>query len=526
MVLSRDAERDDAAPSARGRLTRWLSGVLLVLLSFLLVEVVLEAWVQTLFSTTTVDHAANRTIEDLPPWPKQVKNAVYLILLAITALVVVISNRWRDFTTKADIAVVVLGVILALAGLTNGSDLSLTAQAGYVYLRGVIVFYAWRAARPGKKQIRWVLTPVAVLVVLNAVVALLQFLFGMNAYLLLGWNNMTWANINRAHAFMDHPNHLGHFLTIALMGLLCWFVTKEKVGWKWWLGFGFLALAMSATQSRESALGFLGAAIVIAIIRRGKYAVIAVATALVLVFSVGQVAISDENRAELERRLGGVLSALWLPSGAEDDEFCVETNPNCDKDKGIPEREVRVLYAQQGVKLFFERPVLGYGIGQFGGIAAYTADPKWYQDTRFGPEGFQLYGSNEKQVDSFWLHLLVETGLLGVVAYLTWIFFLAWPLLRSSWGDRRERWKQHRAGPTTLWGIAVIVFAGLVAVLSPSLEDPVFPALLFTVLGISWVMLSRAQQQEPVAVTSTGTAETAVSTDTDEPTARRTDDEK
>ncbi len=392
MVLSRDAERDDAAPSARGRLTRWLSGVLLVLLSFLLVEVVLEAWVQTLFSTTTVDHAANRTIEDLPPWPKQVKNAVYLILLAITALVVVISNRWRDFTTKADIAVVVLGVILALAGLTNGSDLSLTAQAGYVYLRGVIVFYAWRAARPGKKQIRWVLTPVAVLVVLNAVVALLQFLFGMNAYLLLGWNNMTWANINRAHAFMDHPNHLGHFLTIALMGLLCWFVTKEKVGWKWWLGFGFLALAMSATQSRESALGFLGAAIVIAIIRRGKYAVIAVATALVLVFSVGQVAISDENRAELERRLGGVLSALWLPSGAEDDEFCVETNPNCDKDKGIPEREVRVLYAQQGVKLFFERPVLGYGIGQFGGIAAYTADPKWYQDTRFGPEASSSTG--------------------------------------------------------------------------------------------------------------------------------------
>ncbi|MDP9795666.1 hypothetical protein J2S43_004178 [Catenuloplanes nepalensis] len=519
MVLARDAERDDAAPTARRLIPRWLSGVLLVLLSLLLVEVVIEAWVQVLFSSTTID-AQYRVVEDLPTWPKTLKNAIYLSMLALSALVLALEwRRWREFTTKADISLAVLGVVLILAGLVNGSEISLIAQAGYVYLRGVIVFYAWRVAFPSQKHIRWALIPVGVLVILNSVLAIWQTLAGYQAYQMVGWNNMTWARINRAHALMDHPNHLGHFLTLAMLGLLCWFIVRKNVGWKLWLLFGFIALAGSATQSRESALGFLGAAIVLAILRRGKYVVITVATAMVLAFAVGQVVISPENRTELARRLAGVTSALSLPSGAEADGFCVQGNAGCEEENSIPQREVRVLYAQQGIKLFLQQPILGYGIGQFGGIAAYTADPKWFEDTRFGPEGFELYGSNEKQVDSFWLHLLVETGTLGVLAYLTWLFFLAWPLLRSAWADRKERWKENRAGPTTLWGIAVLVFAVLVAALAPSLEDPVFPAMLFSVLGISWVMLSRAGARTPVPAA----VETAAPAD--EPTARRTDEE-
>ncbi len=181
MVLARDAERDDAAPTARRQIPRWLSGVLLVLLSFLLVEVVLEAWIQVLFSSTTID-AQYRVVEDLPTWPKTLKNAIYLSLLAISALVVLVERRWREFTTKADLALLVLGVVLILAGLVNGSEISLIGQAGYVYLRGVIVFYAWRVAFPSQTAIRWALVPVGVLVVINAIVAIWQTLAGYAAF--------------------------------------------------------------------------------------------------------------------------------------------------------------------------------------------------------------------------------------------------------------------------------------------------------------------------------------------------------
>ncbi|WP_163566727.1 hypothetical protein [Fodinicola feengrottensis] len=40
---------------------------------------------------------------------------------------------------------------------------------------------------------------------------------------------------------------------------------------------------------------------------------------------------------------------------------------------------------------------------------------------------FPLAGAHPDQVDSFWLHLTVETGLLGLAFYLLWLYFLIFP---------------------------------------------------------------------------------------------------
>jgi O-antigen ligase len=130
------------------------------------------------------------------------------------------------------------------------------------------------------------------------------------------------------------------------------------------------------------------------------------------------------------------------------------------------------------VDLWLQRPVLGYGVGQFGGIVAYKDDPQWAEKL-----GFNLYGAKPDQVDSFWLHLLVETGVLGVLAYFAWLWFLVAPMVRSRVRD-----------PFLAWGPAVVVFSGFVALLSPSLEDPLYPPLLFTVLGLGWVALRRTRE--------------------------------
>ncbi|MFD0744261.1 O-antigen ligase family protein [Phytohabitans flavus] len=468
-----------------GRLGRWLGVALVALLGALLVWVLFETWIQVLLSTPVEDDKGN-LLPDGPDWPKDVKNGLYFLILALTAIKIAVDRRWRDFRTPADIAVVVLGVVFVLAGLFGDSPVGLIGEAGWVYLRGVIVFYAWRAADPGRKSVRRVLTVVGVIVGLNALIAIWQTLAGPTSYQNLGWINMTWALINRAHALLDHPNHLGHLLALTMLGIFAYMASRTKVHWKWWAAFVALAIALSATQSRESTIGFVAGVVVICVLRRGKWAAAAITCTIVLGFAAAQLAVSPENRSELARRLAGVASAFNLPSGAESDDACVETRTDCADDREkIPEREVRVLYAQQGVELWLKRPVLGYGVGQFGGIVAYEHDPLWYQDTRFGPEGFRLYGSNEKQVDSFWLHLLVETGALGALAYLVWLFLLIAPIVRAVW---RRGLAVH---PFGWWAPAAMMFAILVACLAPSLEDPLFPAQLFTILGLAWVWWRR-----------------------------------
>jgi hypothetical protein len=102
-----------------------------------------------------------------------------------------------------------------------------------------------------------------------------------------------------------------------------------------------------------------------------------------------------------------------------------------------------------------------------------------------------MYDFVAVSVDVFWLHLLVEVGALGLLAYLVWMFFVSSPIIRSAW----RRGPPNRSDPIFVWGAAALVFALFTAAWSPILEDPVFPPLLFAVLGFGWVLRQRSQVQ-------------------------------
>jgi O-Antigen ligase len=531
------AQAARAGKSRAGRISQGLGWALLGLLAFLLVEVLFEAWVQIrLADRGGVDAQGNRIVT-LPDWPKTLKNGVYLVLLALTAAKIAVDRRWRDFLTKVDVALAVLVVALLVAGFVGGSPLRLIGEGVYIYLRGVIVFYAWRAADPGWRRIRAVLVLLGAIIGVNAVIAIVQTIVGYDSYRALGWVNLTWARTNRAHALLDHPNHLGHLLSLTMLGLLAWFVTRKTIGWRWWALFIGLAIALSATQSRESLLGIVAGGVVIALLRLKAPAgadsdelhrlkapagadsdelhrpdgwpvvrVVAVALVLIVGFAAAQIAFSPANRAELQRRLGGVFSAFDVRSGQEGKGYCVAGSQGCDESNPnrVPQREIRVLYYQQGAKLWVKRPVFGYGVGQFGGIVATEHDARWYADPRFGPGGFNTYGFNAQQVDSFWLHLLVETGAVGALAYLVWLALLVAPFVtlalhrrRRSAGDAQRAPPAPPLHPFAYWAPAAVVFAVMIAFFSSSLEDPIFPAMLFTVLGVAWVLLRRGELTPP-----------------------------
>src|SRR5215218_9211842 len=117
------AEPPVGAPTFTARLSRWLGLGILVLLAVLAVEVLLEAWVQELLGDRFVipDDKLHRLGGTVPDWPKTLKNGLLVLLVAASLGKITIERRWRDFTTRADLAIVVLGAIMVLAGLVGTS---------------------------------------------------------------------------------------------------------------------------------------------------------------------------------------------------------------------------------------------------------------------------------------------------------------------------------------------------------------------------------------------------------------------
>ncbi|MBX6749074.1 MAG: O-antigen ligase family protein [Micromonosporaceae bacterium] len=493
----RDTPRPASGSSAlTATLGRYVSLALLGVLTVLLVEVLFESWVQELLGNRVAD-ADGLPVGDLPSWPKALKNGLLIALAALAVAKVALERRWREFRTPADIAIVALAVVMAVAGLLGTSGPVLIGQALFVYLRGAIVFYAVRALRPTWSQVRRVLWVVGSVVALNVAVALVQMVVGRPAFSGLGWVDMSWADTGRAHGLLDHPNHLGHVLGLVLIGLLAFMSGQERVAGRWWLAVLAAGVGLAATQSRESMLAVLVAAAVIWFLRRGGGRAILIAGVLVaVIFAANQLA-RPGNLDTLIFRIKGVFNATETVAGEEDCEG-FKTTRECVEAGRVEAREIRVLFYQQGARLLAHRPVLGYGVGQFGGIVAEQNDPNWELDPRF-PGGFKLYDFDGTTVDSFWLHLAVEVGLLGLLVYLAWLWLLIAPLVgatnrfagRRVIGAGRSRsptGEPDRAQSVALWGTGVMIFLVLVGFFSPALEDPLFPPLVFAVIGLGWVL--------------------------------------
>ncbi|MGC5330511.1 O-antigen ligase family protein [Micromonospora sp. DT62] len=542
------AARSNSADVPVRQVSRLLSVALVLLVGILLVHVLFETWVQVLSGPTSKDPRVN--LENAAQWPKQLKTALYLGLALLTVVKVVLDRQWRRYRTAADLALLVLGLVMVLAGVVNDSSVTLMGEALFVYFRGAIVFYALRAADLDRTLVRRMLVPVTVVVGVNVALALVQMVAGRPAHSALGWADLTWADQSRAQGLQPHPNHLGHLLGLALLGFVAWVAVRDRVRPLWWVLATVVAVAMSATQSRESLIGVLAAGVVVAVlVRRGARRVLTVCLIVVLC-TAGQIAVRPDNRAEWERRIGNAFSGLHNPAGSEPGRSTgsPSASPRPTASAGgrpsvvpaptassaasarpstsprpsgssrpagpgrpapstrpsgpvattapapaaarpaAPVREIRVLYLQQAARILPRQPVLGFGIGQFGGVVAEKANPNWHKNPKFGPEGFNRYGFHAVQVDSFWLHLVMEVGLLGLAVYLVWLAMVTWPLVARI---RRDRRLTRAPSEATVWGVAAMVFACLVGFLSPSMEDPLLPPLLWTIVGVAWWAASR-----------------------------------
>jgi O-antigen ligase len=92
--------------------------------------------------------------------------------------------------------------------------------------------------------------------------------------------------------------------------------------------------------------------------------------------------------------------------------------------------DLRTLFVLNAAPILADHPLLGVGPGRYGGAIAHTEQTPIYE--RYDTDAL-LTSPSQRTVDNFWLHLLVEAGILGAAAFLAAILVPATRvLLRAS----------------------------------------------------------------------------------------------
>lgn len=143
----------------------------------------------------------------------------------------------------------------------------------------------------------------------------------------------------------------------------------------------------------------------------------------------------------------------------------------------IAQGDARIQFMRQAAPIVRRHPWLGVGPGRFGGTIADSSG----SDVETAPAlSLRRRGAQLRTVDSFWLALLVETGLLGVAAYTA---LLGAVLLRSHRVLRRAA-PGDSVRPLAAALFMLTIYELLYNVSAPALEDNSLSALYWLMTGL------------------------------------------
>jgi putative inorganic carbon (HCO3(-)) transporter len=339
------------------------------------------------------------------------------LLLAVGSALLVQAARANSLraalnhpTVRMTLLFVVLAAIAAVVNAVPAGQ----ALAGIGFtIDAVALFLLARVVGFGTRQATIAIGVLLGLVVAGALVAVAQavlspHLFGLSV--LRG----RFGELYRLAAFFGDPNTFAAFLSasvpFALFGATGLRTTQGR---RIALAVAFvLVLALWLSFSRGGWLGAvvgLGAAALIVDHRALRIGALVVVVALLvaLVMPRNLLCSECEDRPDL---LGSTFGRVGTVGGGED---------------------LRVLFILNGLPIVADHPALGVGPGRYGGAAADI----------FGTPVYARYGTDElfanptqRTVDDFWLHLLVESGVFGLLAYLAMVGAGLRPILTGARG--------------------------------------------------------------------------------------------
>ncbi len=328
---------------------------------------------------------------------------------------------WRS--TPADVPFFFFLIALAASVVTNVAEPTVALLGVRQILRFILLYFVMVYIAPTKAWIRRMMITMAMVVLCQSSIALLQAATGgeLDSFLLpserrtLGNIQLTlgteqfWDPGQRVFATMGRYDQLGTFLAAACIMLLAFFYERRLRGVSWYTAGVIVALALPAlvlTYSRSSWFGWILGSLAVALLvfRDRRVAIAASCAPIVLLAYVGfsQLAVTqlvDTPRQSIAERFFEAFSyERWRGEylGYGRLYWIVET--------------VAVVVPSS--------PLFGVGPGYYGGgVAAALQNTKAY-DALGLP--FGVYGSLGF-IDNNWMSLWGELGTVGLGAYL-WFY--------------------------------------------------------------------------------------------------------
>ena len=151
--------------------------------------------------------------------------------------------------------------------------------------------------------------------------------------------------------------------------------------------------------------------------------------------------------------------------------------------------DLRTLFVLQSLPIIRDHPLLGVGPGRFGGAVAFNYGTPIYHEYGFEP---LFWNPAQRTVDNFWLHLLVETGVVGVAAFLAAALI---PGVRIVGAARRSLgWRRIMLGGIAAAATGLAISSGTTMLLEANSIGFVFWFLLgLGVLGVSATSLTETR---------------------------------
>lgn len=359
----------------------------------------------------------------VPAMPSQfqwiAQYAAEALLVVVGAVLVVVGIRsGRLFLALRHPASVGLGVFLAVAllsALLNGVP-PFVAAAGVVYtFDAIVVFYLSRIVGFDHRQTVQAIGAVGVAVLLLVLVAIGQALLDPNLFGLAVVAGRSGVDV-RIGSLVHDPNILGTLAGVVLPFALFGAVHLQRPRWQLAMGAAALAIgvALLLTYSRGSWLGVVaGGGLVILMLDRRVLAV----AALIAVVALGVASFMPRNLL--------VHPTAGAPSQPAEFDFVGTTGQRIGA-VGAG-RDLRTLFVLNALPILRDYPLIGVGPGRYGGAAAYTFRTPIYDEY----DTWKLLTA-QRTVDNFWLHILIESGILGTLAFISALAALGVGLFKAA----------------------------------------------------------------------------------------------
>jgi putative inorganic carbon (hco3(-)) transporter len=98
--------------------------------------------------------------------------------------------------------------------------------------------------------------------------------------------------------------------------------------------------------------------------------------------------------------------------------------------------DLRFLFIKNAVPILKDHPLLGVGPGMYGGAAADIFGTPIYAEYKTTK---LFINPAQNTVDDFWLHILIEAGILGTLAFIGGLLAIGWPILRLARRSKARR---------------------------------------------------------------------------------------